>query len=72
MNIVTIVHHTPEQVRALLTEAVTISGEIAAPVELRSALFTKAVDLLAQKTLIPQQQQQVHLPAMAIPQNRRQ
>lgn len=44
-------HHTPEQVQLTLAAALELVDEIRPPDDLRVVFFTKAVDLLATKTV---------------------
>lgn len=50
-------HHSPEQVRGYLIEALAIVSELELDDELRRIAFTKAVDLLSAKQIIMEQAQ---------------
>lgn len=57
-------HHTPEQLKGYLDDAITILGELDIEPELREAVFTKVVELLAAKQIVVEQ---VAAPLMTIP-----
>lgn len=50
-------HHTPEQVRGYLIEALAILAELELTDDLRPLAFSKAVDLLAAKQILVEQAQ---------------
>jgi hypothetical protein len=63
-------HNEPEQVRLYLEAALELVDALDPPEDLREPCFTKAVDLLAAKT-VQFEQAAMQLPAMAIPGQRR-
>jgi hypothetical protein len=54
-------HHTPEQVREYLREALAVLEEIDPPADIRAPLFTQAAALLSGKNIIMGQPQPVDL-----------
>lgn len=51
MTKVEVQHHSPEQVREILAEALRITADLEPATGLREVTYTKAVDLLAAKTV---------------------
>jgi hypothetical protein len=67
MQLVNVHHYKPEDVKSILQNAARIVAELDPAPELLRSTFEKAVDLLAQHSVITPQPTQVTMPAMAIP-----
>lgn len=58
--------HTPDEVREIVQNALTLTGELDPPEDLRAAVFAQACSLLGQKQVIFEQPTPSMMPTMPI------